>query len=81
MSKTTTLAQLRTGLKWQEGLPTASCGLKRIRPEIASTEYDTYITLSLMLLYGLEATVLGKKEIERLEAHHRKNLRYIQHFS
>ena len=58
MAKTTTLAQMRTGLKWQEGLPTASCGLKTVRPEIASTEYDTYIIL--MLLYGLDATVLGK---------------------
>ena len=31
------------------------------------------------LIYGLEALVLEKSELEALELHHRKNLRYLQH--
>ena len=49
-----------------------TCGLNGVRREIASPEYDTYIIP--MLLHGL-----GKKEIGQLEAHHRMNLRYMQH--
>ena len=53
------------------------CGLNGVGPEVALLQYKTYVLPTL--LYGLEAIVLGKTEMELLEAYHRKNLRYIQH--
>jgi hypothetical protein len=53
------------------------CGLNSAGPEVATLQYTTYVLPTL--LYGLEAIILGKRELVTLEAYHRKNLRYIQH--
>ena len=52
-------------------------GLVGVGPEVATVEYTTYVIPTL--LYGLEALTLERKEIDKLELYHRKNLRYIQH--
>ena len=52
-------------------------GLVGVGPEVATIEYATYIIPTL--LYGLEALTLERKDMDKLELYHRKNLRYIQH--
>jgi hypothetical protein len=52
-------------------------GLNGAGPQITMDEYKTYIIPTL--IYGLEALVLDRKDLDTLEAYHRKNLRYLQH--
>ena len=52
-------------------------GFNGCGPEVVSIQYDTYIIPTLT--YGLDALVLDRKELDILEAYHRKSLRYIQH--
>ena len=52
-------------------------GLNGTGTEIASLQYKTYVLPTL--LYGLEALVLERQELEVLSTYYRKNLRYIQH--
>ena len=52
-------------------------GLNGAGPESALIQIDTYIMP--ILLYGLEALVLGESEVAQLDSFHRKTLRYIQH--
>ena len=40
--------------------------------DVAIIEYNTYVIPTL--LYGLKALVLDRKEVEKLEVYHRKNL-------
>ena len=46
-------------------------------PEVTLVQYNTYVIPTM--LYGLEALVLTKPEVEVLDAFHRKCLRYILH--
>ena len=54
------------------------CGLNGVGPEIASLEYDTY-SMPSQHCYAdwslLDTLHVGKKELEKLETDHRKNLR------
>ena len=52
-------------------------GLNGVGPDVALEEYRTYVMP--ILTYGLEALVLERNELEALNTHLRKNLRYIQH--
>ena len=53
------------------------CGLNGTGPEVATSLYKTYIIP--LLVYGLESLVLQEKEIQTLEAYHRRNLRHLLH--
>ena len=54
-------------------------GLNGTGQEVALTQYKTYVLPTLV--YGLEALVLGKKELKIFGAYHRKVLYCIQYLS
>ena len=59
-------------------LGTGFRGFNGAGPEVARLEYNTYILPTY--LYGLEALVLERKELQQLSDYHKHVLRCIQHF-
>ena len=59
-------------------LPTGMRGYNGAGLEVCTLKYKVYVIPTL--LYGLEALVLTKKEVTKLELYHRQNLRCMLHF-